>query len=529
MKSRVYVIGLDGATWRILGPLVQEGTMPNLERLIKEGSSGILESTIPPETAPAWVAFQTGVNPGKSGIYDFFQYDPEKRKISLSNAQSIKVKTIWELVSAQRRKIISINVPMTYPPREVNGIIISGLMSPGITHGFVYPSELYDKIVKIAKHYEIIKPKPRYWVRESELEDFISRQIEIEKTRFKLANYLMSEYEWDLFMVHNQALDTIQHACWKYIDNKFFGFSSKLWLKVKKFYEFVDKTIGEVIERLSKDDTLIIVSDHGFGPLKTGVELNCWLQRRGYLVLRPNLKTKLFYIEDFVKHNIAIRKLLEGVLNKVLSNFAVKGFQIRSHIIQESIDWNKTKALMTGGYPYANIYINAKGSQKKAIISSLIRDLKEFKNPYNNEAIVEKIYGKQEIYNGPFLDSAPDLVVKPVEDYIFFPSTNSLKLIRKEMRGTHRSDGIFVVKGPSIRTSYKDFANIIDIVPTILTILGLDIPMEVDGRVIKGIFRDEPEIKVVKNESFFIQKLDMTYSEDEDKKIRKRLEDLGYF
>ncbi len=527
-RFKIFIMGLDGADWNVLEQLMAENSMPFLKKLLKESSYGILNSTIPPVTAPAWTAFQTGVNSAKSGIYDFFQYDPVQKKAFLSNSNSIKVKTLWELVSRAGKKVISINVPMTYPPKKVNGIIISGMMSPKVSPEFVYPKEIFYEVFRKVKNYNITLSK--HWLKVWGIEKYILKLIEIEKKRMEIAYYLMEKYDWDLCMVQNQSLDSIQHTFYQYMDKNSPLFSKKIFMKVRKFYEFIDAQISEVIKKINKNAVLVILSDHGFCSLNTGVNFNLWLKKCGYLNLKSDIRTKMFYVEEVINRLPFLKRTVESFLNKKLDNFMFKVL-MRAKSIYTSIDWSNTKAFMAGGVPYASIYINAKDKSK--VILKLIDNIENFRDPQTGERIVEKIYKKEDIFNGPFIELAPELILKPTKGYSFFPYTSLSNIFMrrktlKEITGTHRQEGIFVIRGPNVKSGYKTIASILDMFPTILAILGVEIPEYIDGKVLKDIFKDEIEIKISKDKKCLSKYASYTYSKKEEEEIKNRLQDLGY-
>ena len=122
MKNKVVIIGLDGATWDVLTPLMARGEMPTLRRLAEEGASGTLKSTTPPMTPTACVTLYTGVNPGKHGIIGFENL-PKDGQTELVNSTSWRYKTIWQILSENGRRSILVGLPLTYPPQEINGIV----------------------------------------------------------------------------------------------------------------------------------------------------------------------------------------------------------------------------------------------------------------------------------------------------------------------------------------------------------------------------------------------------------------------
>ena len=212
-KKKVLILALDGFTWRIGKRLVNEGQMPVLAGLLAQGAHGNLKSVIPYETSPAWSSFQTGCLPSKTGIFAFHGFLRQIRNIKLNSYQEIKVPTIWELLSAAGKKVVSINMPMTSPPPKISGAIIPGLTCPELSPETVYPPELFDKY---------IRPNPDYLIVNNELQptlaEYVAQSVKTEETRCRLALQLMHDMDWDLFSVQIQSTDVFQHRNWWAVD-----------------------------------------------------------------------------------------------------------------------------------------------------------------------------------------------------------------------------------------------------------------------------------------------------------------------
>ena len=129
-NNRCIVIGLDGATFELINPLVKAGKLPTIKKMIEEGVHGVLKSTVPPLTGPAWVSFATGKNPGKHGCYDFELPRDSLDKIEMISSEDIKGETFYEVLDKQGKRCILVNLPCSYPPR-IGSVVITDFLSRG--------------------------------------------------------------------------------------------------------------------------------------------------------------------------------------------------------------------------------------------------------------------------------------------------------------------------------------------------------------------------------------------------------------
>ncbi|MBN1873001.1 MAG: alkaline phosphatase family protein, partial [Anaerolineae bacterium] len=165
LKRRVFIIGIDGADFDLIMPWVHQGYLPNLHKLLAEGSSGRLRSTIQPTSAPAWVTFMTGVNQGKHGLYDFVCRRSQSYDLQITNASHVKSPTIFDILSQVGGRSIVINLPYMVPPRSVNGIVVGGPFAASVTPDIVYPRSYFETLKRITPDYFIL---PDYDARASD-------------------------------------------------------------------------------------------------------------------------------------------------------------------------------------------------------------------------------------------------------------------------------------------------------------------------------------------------------------------------
>ncbi len=266
-SPRLFLIGLDGGTFRVITPAIQNGKLPSLKQLIETGASGVLTSTIPPATLPAFPTLMTGMNPGKHGIFDFMQ--PNGVQTKLVDGTKIRGQTLWRTLSDQGKRCIVINVPLTYPPEEINGIIVSGMMTPD-GRSFTHPANIAKHLEKLTAGYpvrfdaSIAKRDPK---------QFLNNLYKMIRKRRKTIQYFLEQEDWDLFVILFRATDIVQHHSWR-DQNSVIG-----------IYENIDKIIGDLLKQEPKS-SFFIFSDHGFGPLFRSFHVNIYLRSLGLLSIK---------------------------------------------------------------------------------------------------------------------------------------------------------------------------------------------------------------------------------------------------
>ena len=504
--SRVLVIGIDGGTFGLIRPWVEAGDLPNLARLMAEGVHGPLESTLPPVTAPAWTTFATGMNPGKHGVFDFIK--PMGGRFDLVNASSIRTPTLWQIISRTGRKVGVMNVPVTYPPTPVNGFIIAGMLSP-MNGAFTYPLDLLERYDGYLKPYRIA---PQVQAKQGNETEFAADLLELVERRGEYALQLMADYPYDFLMFHFQATDIIQHAFWKFVDPDHPRYTPKAAARfgpaVKQIYQRVDHFVGQMLDQITEDTTVILMSDHGFGPLHYVVNLNLFLLQHGFLHLKrglwTQLKTSLFrsgitpasiwhLIERTGLQNY-VWQVSKSTRNKVVGKF----------LSFDDVDWSRTVAYSIGHV--GQIYVNLKGREPEGIVDPgaeredvrrRVSDaLLQLRHPITGQPLVNDdaerpgIIPSDQVVHGPYAHRSPDLHVI-LDDYrtIAFPLfATDRRIVTRQIRGdsgSHRRHGLFIAWGPEVRKGerIKD-ACIMDLAPTILHLMRLPVPDDMDGRAL---------------------------------------------
>ena len=540
-KPRIIVVSLDGTTWDLLGPLCREGVMPNLAALREEGVSGILESTIPPVTAPAWITFQTGKNPGKHGFFHFTGPRPGSYEARVMNAGALQERTLWQILGSQGRRVCAINVPMTYPPCPVNGCMISGLLTPGLSKAF-YPPELRQELLAAIGDYTIFVP-----IRQADFlgpGEFIKKMLGMVQQRMAAARYLMEREDWDLSMVHVQATDIVQHACWALLDPRHPLYSAGRMedrLAVQSFYRELDRLLGDLWDIARGRATIVVMSDHGFGPAVKRFYLNQWLADQDLLVTRGNLKRVAHTLETIVR-KVDVLKLRRRLLSP-RSTVSQASQKARGEALT---NWPRTRAYAVEAPFFGRIYLNVAGRQVQGCVppGSEYEDLRdqiaarlmEVRDPENGQALIKRVYKREEIYHGRRLGEMPDLIVQPRPDVMIvteFRGDHLVEATPSFLSGTHHRHGILLMAGPRVRPSGTvERASLVDMAPTLLHLLGLPVPDDMDGTVLLDAldpaFVAAHPVRYVPAGADPASETADEYTAEEEETVEDRLEALGY-
>lgn len=541
--SRVLVIGIDGATFDLIGPWAEAGDLPNLARLMEEGAHGPLESTLPPVTSPAWPTFATGRNPGKHGVFDFIR--PMGGKFELVNASSLRAPTLWEMLSQSGHNVGVMNVPVTYPPKPVNGFIVGGMLSP-MEGVFTYPADLLDQYADRMKPYRIA---PAVQYKGGNEETFIADLLDLVDRRGQYALQLMEDYPYEFLMFHFQATDLLQHALWKFMDPTHPRYDAKGAAHVapafERVYLQIDAYIGQMLDIFGDDATVIVMSDHGFGPLHHTVNLNLFFLDQGLLKLKEGawtgLKSWLFragltpaaiwhLIERAGLQNY-IWQVSKSTRNKVVSKF----------LSFDDVDWSQTLAYSIGHV--GQVYINLKGREPEGIVEpgaeyeavrQRVREaLQELRHPETGQPMVDAAIPGESVVHGPYASRSADLhLILDGYRAIAFPLfAADRRVVTRQIRGDsgcHRRHGILIAWGEGIRPGETvEDARIMDVTPTILHLMGLPVSDDLDGRVLTSMLSVTRPVKYERN-----GKAEMGDEEDlspeETAEVEERLRSLGY-
>jgi predicted AlkP superfamily phosphohydrolase/phosphomutase len=554
---KVFVLGLDGATWDLLTPLAAEGKLPNLARLMKAGGSGTLRSIFPPLSPVAWTGIMTGKNSGKHGVFEFLEYGHDPLHGRVNSSRAIQTDLVWEIAARHGKTTVAGGVPMSYPARPGPGFFLGDFLSPADAPDFASDPALFAELEQAIGPYRAWSTAVHDGGNEAgsleELTGFLDHHL-------KAVQFLMKRCPWDLFMFDLMATDRIQHELWHAWEPTHREAKGRDLSKIRAgyvdFWKKLDDGVAAIEASLPADATMLLISDHGFGPIEWYVNFNVWLLERGDIALQDTFyvkQKKWFYDRGvtpqafynlMVKLGLAEQRVgrFRGKQTGGIERLAESAFLSKRHI-----DWSKTKAYSQGNF--GQIFVNQKGRQPQgcvepADVRPLLDDLKAgllaIPHPETGEPLIEKVLERDDLYHGPHAHLAPDLTVV-LRDWRYRTiglhdfTTNKLISPSFGPTGDHRMEGVLIASGPGVRAGARldDSANLLDIAPTILHLLGVPIPADMDGRHLGELF--DPAIVPppssadgVNGHHEAAEPYVAAYTEEEDAAIQQRLADLGY-
>jgi len=556
---KVMVLGLDGATWDILGPLADEGLLPNFERLRRGGASGELRSVFPPLSPVAWTGVMTGKNSGKHGVFEFLEHDHDPMKGRVNSSRAIRSDLIWEVAARHGKKTIAGGVPMSYPPRPAKdfpGFYLGDFLSPENAPDFSSDPALFAELEKAVGPYRAWSTSIHDGNNEEAVADDLTAFLD---QHLKTIAFLMGRCEWDLLMFDLMATDRFGHELWHAWDTAHAAAKGReaqlkaLRPKLLEFWKTLDRGLGEIFDKADADTTFLLMSDHGFGPIEHYVNFNVWLLEQGYLALKDN-----FYVRQ--KHWFYRRGVTPEWIYGLMSKWGLAGHRVsrfrgkqeswldrlgeKAFLSREHIDWSRTRAYAQGNF--GQIFLNLKGRQPqgcvdpgeaRALLDEIKAGLMAIVDPATGERLVERVHEASELYHGPHADRAPDLTVV-LKDWkyrtIGLHDFTTHKVVSPAFgpTGDHRMEGILVAGGPGIRPQAEPRgANLLDIAPTVLHLLGVPVPADMDGRVLDELLTPELAARAADRQDGAEAQEGAgvgSYNDEDEAAIQSRLADLGY-
>ncbi|HTW56421.1 MAG TPA: alkaline phosphatase family protein [Thermoplasmata archaeon] len=454
--ARVLVIGLDSESpWLLFDRFLPK--MPRMQQLLKRCRFGTLKSIDPPITVPAWAVMFSGVDPGTLGVYGFRHRRPGTYWDQyIPTSRTIMKPMVWDRLSRLGKRVCVIGMPPGYPPPQINGVYISDFLTPDNAQDYVSPAFLKPEIDRVSGGY-VFDVTFR-----ADDRDRIGRELfEMTQKHFAVARHLWAKEKWDLFALHEIGPDRLHHTFWKFFDKAHprFEANAKFLQLVEDYYAMLDHEIGQLLDLVPDDVRILVVSDHGSQAMMGCFCINEWLIQKGYLALKgPKPKAG-------------------------------------TPIEEAQIDWSKTYAWGAGGY-YARIFYNVKGREPSGIIPAgevaafearLTADLKKIQKPDGTSMDVD-VRLPRSIYKEVRGDS-PDLMVYFANAAWRSAGTigyDSLFLMENDTGpddSVHSFDGVYALSAPTNgKTGKGPDERLIDVGPTLLALLGVPVPADIQGR-----------------------------------------------
>ncbi len=505
-RKRVVFVGIDGATWNLIEPMIAAGKLPHLRAMMEHGSHGPLRSTSPPNSSLAWSSFQTGVDPGKHGIFFFREQRPGSYERPVVSFRSIQAPTVWQLASEHGKKVALAYVPMTFPPPEVNGAVVGGLLTPDRNADFIRPPELRAELERELGFPVPSDNEPELLFHTANEQRALQRLIEVTEEVEKVGMALLDREDPDLFALVFRGVDLASHQSWCFQDPEWVARNPAAARGreniLSDMYERLDAALGRFRAKARSLDGEVAFgccSDHGFGPISYRFYLNKWLVDHGYLVLKGNA-------DRAGRWKLYLQRKWRGLLRRsgIARRRAAHGGGIGpspEQLIREMIDWSRTRAWssFSGGEDIVLINLQGRepegivqpGSEYEALREEIIAGLLEVRAP-DGTPIVDRACKREELWHGPQLASAPDIQFL-THDTSVNCAADPLhpRVVEEAVEGRpamHRMNGVFLWEGPGIRAdSRHEGYGIADMGATMLHLLGLPVEDSFDGRVMEDI------------------------------------------
>jgi predicted AlkP superfamily phosphohydrolase/phosphomutase len=553
-SPKLLVLGLDAATFDLIDPWVAEGRLPHIKALMSGGTRALLISVPNLNSIPAWTSFMTGKNPGKHGLYWFYERQLGSYAYRYLNGSDIHGQRFWDYMSDSGLRVGVVNVPMTYPAYPFNGFMITGLDAPNETSlNFAYPAELYDEILARSGPYHI-ETNILGYARRGRLDLAVKATEEVIEQRVRTINYLLATQPWDVFVAVFTELDRVQHTFWRFMDPRHPDYdpvgAKQYGDVIFRFYVRLDEAIGDIVNRYP-GVPVVINSDHGFGSNPESYSyLSPWLQNLGlFQPVQPRASDRLLRRAASVADGLLSQSTRRRIISMLPGGRA--GLVQRLH--QVRCDWSKTSAYTN--YIHAGVWINLQGREPQGIVKpgveyetlrqELIASLLTWEDTRTGQKIIKSAQRREEVYHGPFMEQAPDVVVR--WNYAVHPQglryTRDGRVVvvksktdiveRHNVSGDHRPEGILILRGPGIRVGHQMAeARLEDIAPTLLYLAGLPVPDDMDGRVLAEAFEPAYLAQHTVTYQHIAAVEDLAerrdFSREEDAQVQQRLRDLGY-
>lgn len=558
---KVLIIGLDGVPFALLRDWAAAGHLPTLAKLINAGAAGNLDSTMPPTSGPSWSSFLTGKNPGKTGIYDFLYRRPGTYVFPPVNATMRSGRSLWSLASDSGRRSCAINIPISYPVEQIDGVLISGWMTPYFATDYTWPPEIGREIQEQVGDYRIY---PSETFSEGRSQGFFKACDELLDLLTRTSLHLLDREDWDVFMTVYFDTDRVLHQLWHYIDPEHpwregRSSSEDLAAPVIDYFSKLDRDIAKLLERTDDETTVILMSDHGMGRASRFVVLNNLLMELGFLKLADDAKTRakaLAFRSGFTLRNIhrvvdrmGLAKHAE-YKNVYSFDEVLKKFFLSFH----NVDWQRSSAYSFGRH-YGSVFLNVRGREPQGSVElgadyerrrdELADAVLGWRDPRLGRPLVGKVYRREELWNGGRFDEAPDLLLVPEDPAdIFYGLSDfgSNKIWDDTYRysGMHREQGLLIAAGAGVQRAKEiTEASVVDLAPTVLWLLGAPVPRDMDGRVLTRLFDEDfvaarplkfsdPDPADGEGSRSGDHGENREYSAEEEAEVMARLRDLGY-
>lgn len=475
------VFGLDGAHFELLEPWIEEGHLPNIKRAIEDGVNTDLKSVLPPVTSPNWKAYATGKNPGKIGIFWWENIDTNERRVHYPSQRKHSNTEFWERI-ASTEDVGVVNVPTTYPPKEVGSFLISG-PPDGKNTGYAHPNTLEERLDREFDY----RVRKRYRL-DGEQKEAAEEILDLIDLRFTVAEELRDEYDLSFLQVTTFYINSLQHYLW---DDEY---TLQGW-----------KIIDSHLERyLDGDFNVVLMSDHGSNAIETVFHINSWLEANGYLSTATDV-ADTFYRAGITKDRLVqlttklgLTELAKQIApRKLLQYLPDNTGAVNKEGKTDAVAWDDTDAIASGQGP---VYLTADPdtAEYDRVRDRLQNELESVTDP-DGRPIAEAVHRGEDVYSGTYLDEAPDLVIEQAPG-VHIPGGIGREEVfsaaaEEGWKGENKREGLFIATGPDFATGTHEPMSILDLAPTLLHLHNCSVPSDLDGTVQKSVFDEDSSVK----------------------------------
>ncbi len=490
MSKRAVIFGLDGATFTVLDHLIQHGALPTFQRVFGGGTRGILESSIPPLTPPAWTSLVTGRTPANHGIFNFLQYESKDSSfVRMVTSRAIRTETLWSMVNRHGVRACALNFVVHNPAPKIDGCCIPGWVPWRWVKTQSHPKGIIDTLRRTIPGFDVKEMAMNFSEEEKAIsgtfhedyEQWIDLHIRREKQWFSAWKHCLEHEPAGLYAIVFDGVDKLQHLCWPFLDpayaprqrdEKYERVRERCW----DYFRLVDDFLRQTLEIVGPETHVFIASDHGFTGTHEILYINNWLEKQGYLTWAEGTP-----IEEDESHELG----------------AVRPIQRRG--------FNFVHTRAYASFASCNgVFIPIRGERGREGVAPedyrRVRDqladdlLHKCAHPETREPLVTRVWTREQAFPGAEGNAnAPDLTLELRDKgNVSVLRASTWYKPRQQIMGCHHPDGIFGAIGPGIRAGTQaERLRLIDIAPTVLYALGLPIPSDLEGRVATGVFSQE--------------------------------------
>ncbi len=549
-SPELIVFGWDAVSWDLIQPWLDEGSLPVLEGLMEKGSHAAIRSTHIPVSPAAWSSIITGVNPGRHGVFDWYQRNPGSYTMEYVHSGRNQAVPFWSYLNDAGKTVGVVNLPMVYPAVPVDGYMISGMAAPGPdANGFSFPPELIQEIEKTAGPYRMDEG---VIFESGKEEQYFHALLDWIKYQQEVVEYFLRKKPCDIFLFVFMQSDHVQHKFWRYMDTTFPGYDKTrdhpFADAVKQVMVNLDQAVGKILSALPQSTNVMILSDHGAGANHGVFYVNQWLMRNGWLSLRSDLKTRVkmwLAGTDLIGHTYRLISRLGLSKLALLISKPARDKVINSFLSLEDIDWGKTRAYASGSIGQITLNLQDREPQgtvgpddRESTLKELSEQLAAVTHPETGQPLFNQITYRDDVFYGPYVQNGADLIFT-IDDYRISPSRklglekdSLFGLSEYEDSGSHRMEGILVLAGPAARNNpQRQQGNVYDITPTILALTGVPVPEDLDGEPLYGMLTETvnqsiERVQVDPTSSFPLERPELKPAELAV--LEDRLQSLGY-